>query len=118
MQSEHMKTPEIKGWDCIDHDPIENWSPEDPSNVEFWCNLSIGLKGEAGADNFQVHIATNDAVSRIESKEYLVVIPRYDNWTQVLGVLDSIVSQCKDVTWLRISEKLSKHFYWEYEEMR
>ena len=113
-----MKIPEIKSWDCIDHGPIEEWVPDDPSDVEFWCNLTIGIKGEAGADNFQVHIATDKAVSGINTKRYLVVVPYYESWVHVLEKLKSIVVQCEDISWSGMSEKLSKHFRWEYEGMR
>ncbi|WP_444912473.1 Imm8 family immunity protein [Microbulbifer sp. PAAF003] len=118
MKKEVMKTPEIKGWDCIDHDPIEEWVPDDPSDVEFWCNIAIGLSGENGADNFQVHIATNKALSRIEDKKYMVVVPYYESWVQVLDVLHSIVAECEDIGWSGMSEQLAKHFHWEYEGVR
>ena len=112
-----MKTAKIKSWDCIEHDPIEEWIPDDRSDVEFWCNIAIGIDGENGSDNFQVHIATHKAVSRIENKDHLVVVPYYENWPQVLELLQSIVSQCGDVGWSGMSGQLSKHFYWEYEGM-
>ena len=53
-----MKRPVIKDWDFIEHDPIDLWMPEDPSDVEFWCNIAVGFESEEGADIFQVHIAT------------------------------------------------------------
>ncbi|EAR09235.1 Imm8 family immunity protein [Reinekea blandensis] len=112
-----LKTPVIKSWDCAEHDPIEAWVPEDPSDVEFWCNIAIGIEGEVGADNFQVHIATQKAVSRTTSKEFLVVIPYYENWPQVLGVLQNMAAQCKGLDWTSMSEQLSARFKWEYEGM-
>ena len=113
-----MKTPTIKSWDCIDQDPIEEWIPDDPCDVEFWCNIAIGISGEEGSDSFSVHIATSKAVSRIADKKYLVIIPYYENWTNVLAILQSIVDTCKDINWQGMSEQLSKHFLWEYASMR
>ena len=110
-----MKRPKIKDWDCACHDPIEDWIPSDPFDVEFWCNLSIGIEGEEGADNFSVHIATNKALSRIKDKENLFVISHYENWTKVLAALDSAIEDCSDINWAGISARLAKRFYWEYQ---
>ena len=113
-----LKAAEIKSWDCSDHDPIEDWVPDDPADVEFWCNLAIGLEEGTGADNFQVHVATQKALSRILDKRKVVVIPYYEGWGKTLEIFRSIVSDCEDIDWLRVSEHLSTHFFWEYGDMK
>ena len=117
MKYDPLKTPEIKSWDCSDHDPIEDWVPDDPSDVEFWFNISIGIKNEVGADNFQVHVATNKAVASVADKRKLVIIPYYEGWEQILAVLQPMVEQCTDISWSGMSNQLSKMFFWEYEGM-
>jgi len=79
-----MKTlrPEIKFWDCIAHDPIEEWEPEDPSMVEFWCCIAIGLENEEGSDYFHIHVTTEKMLSQLSDKKYLLVLPYYEGWNQ------------------------------------
>ncbi|GAA6168385.1 Imm8 family immunity protein [Sessilibacter corallicola] len=112
------KTPEIKEWDCVNHDPIEEWIPDDPLDVEFWCRLRIGIKEENDADNFDVHVATHKAVSRLKDKNYLFVIPYYESWNSVHRCLESVVQQCVGENWLAVCEQLSERFRWEFEGMR
>ena len=82
-----LKEPEIKSWDCTDHDPIEEQQPDDSSIAEYWCNVVIGIKGEDGAGNFQVLMVTVKMLSQINDKECLLVILHYEGWNQVLDVL-------------------------------
>ena len=110
-----MKTPEIKSWDCTEHDPIDQWKPEDPERVGFWCNLTIGIQGQEGGDNFMVQVATHKVVPQLQDKTNLVVIPYYESWEATLTVLQEILAQCADFDWSGISEKLAKHFHWEYQ---
>ncbi|MFC1773389.1 Imm8 family immunity protein [Pseudomonadota bacterium] len=109
------KKPEIKSWDCADHDPIEEWQPDDPSLVEYWCNIAIGVKGEEGADNFQVHVVTEKMLPQIKDKNFMLVLPYYEGWNQVLDALNSKLEDINELNWSGMSEKLAKMFYWEYE---
>ncbi|MBT8141913.1 MAG: hypothetical protein HKN88_10165 [Gammaproteobacteria bacterium] len=115
-----MKTlkPIIKEWDCITHDPIENWEPEDRSMVEFWCNISIGIEGQKGADNFNVHVTTEKMLSQLAHKDYILVIPYYESWSQVLNILNTKVNDISGINWQGISLELSKMFQWEYENYK
>lgn len=110
-----LKKPEIKSWDCVEYDPIEEWQPDDPLFVEFWCNVAIGVKGEEGADNFLVHVVTERMLPQIKDKKYMLVLPCYEGWGQVLSSLDSKLDDINGLSWAVLSEKLSKIFYWEYE---
>lgn len=109
-----LKKAEIKSWDCVEHDPIEEWQPDDPLFVEFWCNVAIGVEGEEGADNFQVHVVTERMLSQINDKNYMLVLPCYEGWEQVLRSLNSKLDDVGELSWAGVSEKLSKIFCWEY----
>jgi hypothetical protein len=111
----NIKKPEIKSWDCVDHDPIEEWVPEDPSNVDYWCNISIGIEGEEGADNFQVHVVSENMLSQISSKQHIIVVPYYEGWNQVLKAVKLKLDKCSDIEWSGMSLQIAKLFYWEYE---
>lgn len=49
--------PIIISYDCTDHDPIEEWVPDDVFDIDFWMNFTIGPDNKGG-DNFQVHVVT------------------------------------------------------------
>lgn len=63
----YRKNPEINSWDCVDHAPIEEWVPEAPSNFDYCCNTAIGIECEEGADNLQVHVASENMLPQINS---------------------------------------------------
>ena len=106
--------PHIKSWDCISHDPIEEWKPEDPSMVDFWCNVVIGIQNQEGCDNFQIHVVTEKMIPQIDDKNYMLVIPYYENWNQVLSIIESRIKDITGINWQGISLELSKIFRWEY----
>jgi hypothetical protein len=106
---------EIKSFDCADHDPIDKWIPEDPSFVDYWCTIAVGIKGEEGADYFQVHVVTQQALSQVEDKNYLLVVPYYQGWSQIVKLIEEKMDLCKHVSWPCFTEQFSKMFAWEYE---
>ena len=109
-----LKKPEIKSWDCTDHDPIEDWVPDDRSLVEYWCNVSIGIEGEEGAGNFQVHVVTERMLSQIENKDFMIVLPYYEGWNQVIDAIKERLEEIRDLNWAGMQGPLSKLFMHEY----
>ena len=108
-------TTEIKSFDCTDHDPIDAWVPEEPAFVDFWCTIAVGPKDEVGSNYFQVHVVTQQALSQVADKKHMLVIPYYENWNQVIELLNEKMELCKDVSWAGFTEQFSKLFAWEYE---
>jgi hypothetical protein len=108
-------TTEIKSYDCADHDPIDTWIPDDRAVVDFWCTVAIGIQDEEGADYFQVHVVTQRALSQVSDKKYILVVPYYDNWNQIIRLIDEKMKSCKDVSWAGFTEQFSRVFAWEYE---
>lgn len=113
-----LQKPEIKDWDCSDHDPIEDWQPIDPAWVEYWCNIAIGIEGEDRADNFQVHVVPEKMLPQILDKKYILVLPYYEGWDQVLQALNTKISNINELNWAGMSEKLSEMFLWEYKDYK
>lgn len=110
------KVPQIKSFDCVDHDPIEQWVPSDPNDVDFWMNFSIGMAGEEGADNFQVHVVTRKSSSSSSAVEpkYSVVLEAY-SWPALLKAVAAVLESCKGSNWNDISAKLAGKFAWEFD---
>ena len=113
-----METPALKAFDCIDHDPIDQWMPESDSYVYYSLCLHIGPPDEEGADIFYVDVATPQAIyehnlgSRMKQRG--IVVNPY-SWENVLKEVQSILELCAGDDWSQQSQLLSKHFNWEFE---
>ena len=105
--------PIIISYDCADHDPIEEWIPEDRYNIDFWMNFTIGPDMKGG-DNFQVRIVTPNNLSGKNSSKHAIVLNEY-SWPNVVEAVDVLLENCKGLNWSEISEQLSRHMYWEFE---
>jgi hypothetical protein len=105
--------PIIISYDCTDHDPIEEWVPDDVFDVDFWINFTIGPDMKGG-DNFQVHIVTPNNLHGKDSEKYAIVIKQY-SWSSLLTVIINMLEKCQGRNWSEISEKLSQLMYWEFE---
>jgi hypothetical protein len=116
-----MKTPQLKGFDCFDHDPIAEWSPESESDVFFSLCLHIGPPDEAGADLFYVDVMTpqagNESTRGTRVSERRIVVSPY-SWEAVLESVRAILASCTGETWSEQSASLAKHFNWEFENYR
>ena len=111
-------TPVIKSWDCPDHDPLEDWVPEDRAVTDFWINLAIGIEGEAGADNFQVHVVTRRALSQVGNKEFILVLPYYEGVDQVISAINERIGSIQELSWDAVAKRLSAMFRWEFDGLR
>jgi len=110
--------PEIKGFDCVDLDPIEDWVPEDYSDVHYHLCLHIGPAGDIGTEYFYVEVTTPQAINRQNlgsslRKRCLVINPY--SWGAVLDRIQGIVAECKGSDWSQCTRLLCEHFNWEYD---
>lgn len=116
-----MAIPQLKGFDCIDHDPIEEWMPSSDSDAYYPLCLHIGPPDEEVADLFYVDVATPQAINahnlgrRLKQKG--IVVNPY-SWESVLAKVQATIECCEGENWSQQSELLSKHFNWEYENYR
>ncbi|MFL1467591.1 Imm8 family immunity protein [Marinobacter sp. HN1S83] len=108
--------PVILSYDCSDHDPIDQWAPNDVYDVDFWMNFTIGPDHEGG-DNFQVHIVTPNNLHGRNATKHAIVLNEF-SWPAVLAEVKAILAQCEGPSWSEISEKLSGYMAWEYEGYR
>lgn len=109
-------TPVILSFDCVDHDPIEEWEPDDAFDVDFWMNFTIGPDA-TGGDNFQVHIVTPNNLHGKDSDRHAIVMLEY-SWPSVLAEVEGMLEKCQGSTWLEMSEELSRLMHWEYDNYK
>jgi len=116
-----MAPPELKAFDCFDHDPIDEWIPDSDADVHFSLCLHIGRADEDGADLFYVEVATPQAINEHNLGKTLgqrkIIVNPY-SWELVLKEVNAILAECRGDNWLQQSEFLAEHFSWEYENYR
>jgi hypothetical protein len=115
-----MPIPELKAFDCVDHDPIEEWIPESEESVSFHLCLHIGRPEEKGADLFYVHVVTPQAINGQNPGRRLgkhMVVNPY-SWSSVREQLQRILERCEGETWDQQATRLTEHFEWEFEKYR
>jgi len=108
--------PVLVSYDCSDIDSIDRWIPEDPYDVDFWMNFTIGPDETEGHD-YQVRIVTPKNIRDESSRKYLLVVLEY-SWSNVLAALEDIFNKCQSTDWDDMSLKLSKYMLWEFEGYR
>ena len=109
-----MKKPEIKDCWCDEINDLNTWEPSDPQFVDLWFYVAIGIEGEESSDNFQVHLVSEAQLTQIQNKKYMLVIPYYESWADVILRLRESIKSCEDINWLGMSSQLEKQYLWEY----
>ena len=111
----------LKSFDCFDHDPIDQWHPDDPACVDYCLCLHIGTEEEEGADLFYVHVLTESAVRALSGAEAKmrkkIVLSSY-SWSAVLHSIEKILVSVEGRDWSSLSGQLSEHFSWEFENYK
>lgn len=111
-----MNKPQIIECWCDDHENIEEWVPEDPSDFDFFLGITIGNDQHVG-DDFTVHVLSpNNIQAGTNAKKYLIVMPTY-SWGALTKEIECILNKCADISWFGMQEKLAKNLHWEYEGM-
>jgi len=116
-----MTTPELKAFDCIDHDPIEQWIPASEGEVNYQLCLHIGLPGDEACDLFYMQVTTPEAISthhpgKSLGKRRIIVNPY--SWESVLEAIQATLERCAGDDWSQQSALLAEHFAWEFENYR
>ncbi len=120
-----LLTPELKSWDCFDHDPIEDWVP-DTDTVLYWLALHVGLPGSEAASMFMVPVANHKGLHTPEWKQRYrrprdktivpIVVDPYA-WPAVLAEVHRRLEEISCINWFDLQEQLRLIFDWEYEGM-
>jgi Immunity protein 8 len=118
-------TPALKGWDCMDHHPIEAWTP-DGDVVVFWLVCHVGAPGTTAADMYTVPVVNPLGLKSPEWQAYLrtaggrsippIVVEPYA-FEAVLAEVHRRLAECAGADWNGIAARLCKLFHWEYERM-
>ncbi len=112
-----MMTPQLKGFDCLDLDPIDEWQPQEDEDVYYTLCLHIGLPNEDGADLFYVDVLTPQAMKVFKVSNQILTNPLIVSpysWENVMAEVKTVLENCQGEHWSDISRSLSKRFNWEF----
>ena len=104
------------------NEPIdfETYKPDDEQNFSIDLMLKIGSDdGDDGVDNFDLNVCTPEWLC---DKKWLpellrntLLVRNYDK-NIIIGILNDYISKCYGDTWEDVALKLSRVFFWEYED--
>ena len=118
-----MLKPKILEIDCPDVPNVNTWQPSKPEDLFLGVEIKIGVAGEIGADDFQLLVASKQAIrkyKKIYDEKYFArcyIMEEFD-WGKVVGYIEEKVSLCSGDNWKVIGSCLQKYFRWEYENFR
>ncbi len=98
-------------------DPIEEWVPKENHTVQYWLNIDVGFRGEAGREDFSVMILTEESqrhfsLERTPPKRCLVIPGDYE-WAKVRDHVQQVFDSCLTYDSLDFCDQLAKHFKWD-----
>lgn len=106
----------INSYHCLEHDPIEDWQPENPADINVSINFTIGLEATS-RDNFLLHVITpSQQVGSLPTKYTLVI--DYFKIQIILTSVQDMLEQCQGNSWEDITQKLSQFMQWEFENYK
>lgn len=110
---------ELKGISSLFGDFLPDEYIPDGSCFYISLILRIGPKDENGADYFDVHICSLDWVKYNITQpillRYTIIVEEYD-FDQILNTIQECINKSDGESWDEISRKLSRYFYWEFED--
>lgn len=113
-----MITPTIYDFHSSDLPEVATWQPAANEPIDYWLTLDIGSGGE-GTDEFQVRIASPDALianGPSPCRATIAISRNGYSFAAVQLVLEQTVASCARESWEDCALALSRYFLWEYED--
>jgi hypothetical protein len=116
--------PQLQDFVCVDlPEQVRNWVPNDPEDVYYYMELTIGEDTRPGGDLFGLTVSTPKALLKrmrtlgppsISGRHHLILLDY--SWDKVLQFINDVIDQCQGNDWEDISTRLARHFSWEFED--
>lgn len=116
-----MLRPQIQELCCLDVPDVRSWNPKRPEDLYLGVYIRIGVEGESGGDDFQLLVASPEAIAKrrhLYPAKYLerALTTEVFDWDTIVSYVQDKVSTCTSSTWEAIADKLTTYFIWEYED--
>lgn len=119
-----MKLNEIKQID-IGGDLLEHYWPDDEDCFFEWVTIGIGVKGEEGANNYNLMVCTPKWIELEIDKgravwgRHKLIINKFDPDLirfEIERKLDDLLEMFSDDDDVNFSEKIARYAHWEFED--
>jgi hypothetical protein len=113
---------EVKQIMSTDIFDLENYRPDDYYSFSFLLTLTVGIKGSAGGDLFDIEVCSPkwllDNISEdVVLGRHKVFVYKCDmKW--ILARIKALFEGCEGKDWNEIGQKLSRIGPWEFEDYR
>jgi hypothetical protein len=114
-----MIRAELKDWFSPDVPEVWKWRPKS-LDVRYYLELTIGTEDSPGGDLFGFTVVSPQALIESETKPAMwgrhhLIVMDY-SWQTVLDQVNKVLDICEGETWSEVAGKLSRYFYWEFED--
>lgn len=108
----------VKGIFCDEFD-LSSYSPDDGQIFSATLRIKIGPVDSEGADDFELLVCTPEwMLKHIQGPKWgrhLLIVSEYD-LNCIEEFICSYVAQCIGKDWPEIAAKLTRVFFWEFED--
>ena len=112
---------EIKGYYRSDNEDLSSYEPEDRQVFGSTLVFSIGVKGQEGADYFEVDVASPAYLEHLTPQPFFLrhtLVATDYNLPQAVARMTRYVEGLEAESWEQLACHLSKVARWEYEDYR
>lgn len=102
----------LKGLHSPDTYDLENYSPKDKTNFEFFLQLFIGVKGELGYESFDVMVYSSSKNINDYKLQNSIVLNEY-NYENLIQIINSKINSIKAEDWKSFANKMIGN--WEFQ---
>ena len=111
----------IKSCDSIEIEDFSTYYPEDPESFAFSLTLAIGELGSAGANDFDITVATPEFLRNqyLGDKSYLLrhyLLVKEYGFECILAMVTKYVNSLEAETWEQLAQKIGQVARWEFED--
>ena len=112
---------EIKDYSRTGNEDLSSYEPEDKQVFMFTLLLSIGVKGQEGADFFEVDVVSPGYLEQLNRPPFFIrhtiLAINYDVPT-VVALITKYVDGLEEESWEKLVNKIGRMARWEYEDYR
>lgn len=113
---------EVKGIMSTDIFDLDNYRPDDSENFSFFITVTVGIKGGAGGDNFDIDVCSPKWLLHNRYDDFVLgkgkLIVHKCDMQQILSKIRTLFGGCVGNDWNEIAIKLSRIGRWEFEDYR
>ena len=112
---------EIKAYERTDNEDLSSYEPEDKQVFGFTLMFSIGIKGQVGADYFEVDVASPGYLEHLIPRPFFLrhtILAMDYNILEVVALMTRYVDELEEDSWEALASKISRVARWEFEDYK